>query len=369
MPTELSRTTARKRITLGASFVDVPVITKISFVDPNDRYQETQYSIDNSSGAARRVHTDVIGTPSLPVERIDRWSMLDPNDRGQETQITMDNVTGHDEVPPHFSAHIKTHVVRYKNPDDPNTWIESELIDSFAVLDPNDRGQESVFVLNNPETSDEAQADPNDPNIADFGEIDPPWRTDPFQNLIKVHSEGEPIRQIFVFRRWGESCGGANSAVEQASGDEATGGDWYPVDEDWWISREQAGETNPAAFSPINTTGNIGSSIDRMRSVATRTLLSDLITACISLSHQAYQLPSNQDGREGHNPWTEWLNFTGLGFLDCALLNGPTTGQPDAGNAPGFIYTGVVGYASIDDIGTGSPTIPPGRPPWIPPTP
>lgn len=189
MPVEVGRTTARKRIPIGTSFVDVPVITKISFIDPADRYQEWQYTIDNSGKSDRVVHVDTItGTNvSLAVERIDRWTTLDPADRGQETQMTMDNVTGADSSPPHFSTHVQTHVVRYKNPDDTNVWIASELIDSFTVIDPSDRYQEIRFTLTNPENDDGAQADPNDPEISDpTNAIDPPWRTDPFQNIVDV---------------------------------------------------------------------------------------------------------------------------------------------------------------------------------------
>lgn len=198
MPVEFSRTTARKRITLGTSYVDVPVITAISFVDRSDRGQETQHSIDNSSNSARVTHVDIVyhtnpdtsqdTTKQLPVERIDIWKVIDPKDRYQETELTLDNVTGADSTPPSFTTHLKTHVVRYKNPDDPdNTWIDSELIDEFVVVDGSDRHQETHYYLNNPQTDDDAQADPNDPEISDSNNgIDPAWRTDPFQNIVNI---------------------------------------------------------------------------------------------------------------------------------------------------------------------------------------
>ena len=73
-------------------------------------------------------------------------------------------------------------MVRYFNPNDNTQYIDSELIDELRVLDPNSRSQETQFILNNPANGDAAQADPNDPNIADTANgIDPPWRTDPFQ--------------------------------------------------------------------------------------------------------------------------------------------------------------------------------------------
>ncbi len=212
MPQELSRTTARKRIYLTdvtgeetGPFVDVPVITKIAFVDQNDRYQEIQLTVDNSAGAGRRVRVDNVYQfgagatgESLAVERIVTWAIFDASDRGQETQITMDNETGKDEIPPHFATHIKTHVVRYENPDDPSVWIESELIDQFSVIDGNERGQETVYFLNNPAEDEDAQADPSDPEISDTDNgVDPPFRTDPFQNIIQ-YSNKKIVVRFFV---------------------------------------------------------------------------------------------------------------------------------------------------------------------------
>jgi hypothetical protein len=199
MPEEFSRTTKRKRIILPTGgAVNVPIITKIAFIDPYDRYQEWQHSIDNSSESARIVHTDQLHPSSgstantsisLPIERIDQWPSVDPFDRYQETHLELDNVTGSDSIPPSFITHLKTHVVRYTGTG--SSWIDSELIDSFAVVDPYDRYQEKIYTLNNPQTSEDAQADPSDPEISDTGNgVDPPWRTDPFQNIINYSNAG-----------------------------------------------------------------------------------------------------------------------------------------------------------------------------------
>lgn len=207
MPTEFSRTTARKRITLpSGDQVDVPIITKISFIDPTLRGQEYQYTIENSAQSNRQVHVDNVpatnGTfDTLAVERIDKWITIDPVRRGQETQLFLDNVTGADSVPPHFSTHFRTHVVRYYGVDNQNAYIDSELIDEFRVEDPVNRHQETRVALNNPQTSGEAQANPDDPEISDSGNgIDPPWRTDPFQNIIGFggSNTAEPFAAIFI---------------------------------------------------------------------------------------------------------------------------------------------------------------------------
>lgn len=201
MPDEGSRTTARKRITLpnDGGTVDVPVITKIAFIDPYERYQETEHTIDNSGESLRLTHVDPVypvtngvadTSQALFVERVDKWPVFDALERGQETIVEFDNVTGNDTLPPSFISHLKTHVVRYKNASNPDIWIDSELIDSFTIVDPYQRYQETTYVLNNPQTSDEAQADPADPNIADSGNgIDAPWRTDPFQNIVNWNGE------------------------------------------------------------------------------------------------------------------------------------------------------------------------------------
>jgi hypothetical protein len=199
MPEEYKRTRGRKKIQLpDGQDVYIPVIIGISFIDPVQRYQEYQHTIDNSDQSARTVHVDEVksetGTTSIFVERIDGWPIIDAVDRGQETQFAFDNRTGADAAPPHFSTHQKTHVFRYyqdpNNPDDNGPWVDSELIDEIAVIDPIERYQESVYALNNPARGDSTgQADPSDPDITGSSGIDPPYRTDPFQNIIGFNAE------------------------------------------------------------------------------------------------------------------------------------------------------------------------------------
>ncbi len=202
MPTEVGRTTARKRITLpGGAQIDVPVITKISFLDPS-RGQETQFTISNDHTGVRTVHVDTISvsTGELKVERIDGWPTFDATDRAQETQFTFDNVKRGQNPPPYFIAHVKTHVVRYFDINgDENNYIESELIDAFTMFDAPDRAQETVYTLNNPQNDDDAQADSSDPEISDSDNgIDPPWRTDPFQNIVNFNESGQAYLEYWI---------------------------------------------------------------------------------------------------------------------------------------------------------------------------
>lgn len=198
MPIEFSRTTKNKKILLpnsgtggDGSSILIPIITNISFIDPVRRGQETRFTLDNSAQANRTVHVDDV-YPSgdttqqpLKVERIDKWDDLDIVRRSQERKPLPDNKTGSDRTPPSFITHLKKHVLRYysdpNNPSDTRPWVDSELIDKFAFVDPVRRYQETAWTLVNTDK----QADPNDPDITDSNNgVDPPWRTDWFQNIV-----------------------------------------------------------------------------------------------------------------------------------------------------------------------------------------
>ncbi len=250
MPNEGSRITARKTVILpSGETIDVPVITQISFIDPLERYQETEHHIDNSADSNRIVHVDQVhnvnvdrdgvptddppsaGEDDLHVERIDTWNSLDPLERAQETQLTLDNSTGNDLLPPHFTNHERTHIYRYhkdpQNPDDEGVWIDSELIDEFAVIDPQNRHQETHYTLTNP-TNEEfragdvsGQASADDPDITIVvgdsegeGEADNPVRLDPFQNIVN-YSSGVYVLFAFSWHDFltnpmGERCTGVD---------------------------------------------------------------------------------------------------------------------------------------------------------------
>ena len=236
MADETARIVKRKQIELpGGGTVDIPVITQITFRDSVDRGQETQYNIDNSAQAHRDVHVASVaddgttnenagtggvtsggGSPAsttdLLVERIDLWRVKDPVERSQETFIAPDSKTVAEppDAPPYFTTHKKTHIVRYINTPDDGASIDSELIDELDVKDPVDRGWQTHYTLSNPpnnanidgitigDTVDgtddgsgtgtpisQIQVDPTFDDISDTANgIDPPWRLDPFQNIV-----------------------------------------------------------------------------------------------------------------------------------------------------------------------------------------
>ena len=229
---ETRRVIKRKQIQIpGGGTVDVPVITQIMFKDHIASNQETQFTINNSAQAHRDVHVAEIqpdsdttiespanvpsgsgGGDNLQVERVDLWRNKDKVERGQQTYFKPDNkdVNEPPDAPPYFYKHDKTHIVRYINTPDDGNSIDSELIDEFRFKDDIDRGQQTYYTLSNPpQTTDipgitvgdpvegtndgtgaqivQIQVDPTLDDISDTDNgIDPPWRLDPFQNIVKT---------------------------------------------------------------------------------------------------------------------------------------------------------------------------------------
>jgi hypothetical protein len=164
----------------------------------------------------------------LKVERVDRLRVLDGPDRGQESFFAPDSRTVNQppEAPPFFITHEKTHIVRYLNTPDDGNSLDSELIDEIRFTDPNDRGQDTYIILANPpnnqgidgitigdpvEGTNDGNGNPIytiqvDPNLDDISDsengIDPPWRLDPFQNIV---SGGYYV--LFLFRWYDRNYG------------------------------------------------------------------------------------------------------------------------------------------------------------------
>jgi hypothetical protein len=214
MPVETGRVIKRKHVSLpNGSTVDIPVITQITFLDVVDQSQEREFHLENGGAGKRDVRvasipgsggaTDETGSGSgLKVERIDTWRVLDVVEKGQETFFYPDSKTVQEppNAPPFFTTHEKTRVVKYINTPDDGNWIKSELIDRWKYADTVEQGQETEYFLFNPPDnqaiggitigtdSDGITTVAVDPGFADISDsangIDPPWRTDPFQNIV-----------------------------------------------------------------------------------------------------------------------------------------------------------------------------------------
>jgi hypothetical protein len=244
MASETGRIVRRKRIKLpNGNTCDIPVIYQITFADPADRGQDTEYTIDNTTDSDRTVRVastfgdeeppDESGgggqnnandSDILKVERIDKFQLQDAADRGQDIWPEPDNKTFDSNGPPFFTTHVKTHIVKFvarntDDTDDTSTWIKSELIDQISFTDSGDRGQETQFTLTNPSQDNPIDGmrfgtdDDGIPTISldpsAFDEITSgvgidsdgngdPVRTDPFQNIISWSGE-----QFVITISWG----------------------------------------------------------------------------------------------------------------------------------------------------------------------
>lgn len=233
MPVEAERKLGKKKIKTPAGDIWVPVIIEISFTDDPDRAQEYRYTVDNNADGDRDTHVAWVGTSlssnatenadrtaetpddCIAVERIDVYRHIDPADRYWETAISFDNKTydpngSKSTKQPYFVSHEKTHIVTYRfkppppepdPPPDPKQFVgmDVELIDEFVIV--GERGQETHFYLSqNPKDDDEANQIIKDDTLevtdSDNG-VDPPYRTDPFQNIVKIR---EPLTVFWAYQ-------------------------------------------------------------------------------------------------------------------------------------------------------------------------
>lgn len=280
MPSETSRKLKRKRLRFGggnSDTVDIPVIDEISFVDPKSYFQEYGYRVNNTAKASREVRVQRVKAARvagggvayseaifIDVERIKTASFADPKTHFQE----YGNRVRSDDPPPTTpenddggdKRHRKVHYIRYTKDGTANgkPWVDVELIDQLAAADPKTHFQESIFRLRNPAIDDLQQiTDPTDPYAVNFvlrlgfcdpdlelaqddtQQIDPPWRIDPFQNVVNIHGSGSEANPDDAPRYassaigWLNNSPGPGSAIVFASGAaglqlQPTGRLWLP---------------------------------------------------------------------------------------------------------------------------------------------
>lgn len=191
------------------NFVDILVAGAAALQDPKNSTQEYGLVFNNSETGSRFGHTYTVKNPSdesqtLDVERPDALVITDPKDSSQDTGLVFRN----NDPPPRGKdwqegdpSHYAVRVVRYCKDNDPNaaTWIDSEWIDAFAISDPKSNAQDRGYVMRWPTVGDPIN-DPTDPFNPVFCSVDPtlplddrqpatinpPWRTDPLQNIVNV---------------------------------------------------------------------------------------------------------------------------------------------------------------------------------------
>lgn len=172
------------------TFVRLKIISEITFVDPDEQYQETIYKFDNSHNSSREI--TVADVEGLPVEQIIKFNMKDAISEGQEfiySLLTNPKV--------HKTTHA-TKIYRYENGvKDENTWIKVERIDELRVIDPADQFQETIFKLKWPDL----EIDGWDENGSGGEFCEFPIRLDPFQNIIDAQFENRGFALIVIDAR------------------------------------------------------------------------------------------------------------------------------------------------------------------------
>jgi hypothetical protein len=198
--------------------VIVEVIDEISFIDPSRQYQQFTWAFDNSEDSSRQVHAvTVIGSDSgdpahavplmgddrssisgstVDVERVDQYKVIDPTEQHQETWTTLDNASEDRfavDYVPSGGDNRETHDVKIHSKDG-SAWLLIRRTDAFTIAGGADEQYwETEFSLDNKDADagDPAPTDLADPTTDwDGTTINPPWRLDPFQNIVDVSWSG-----------------------------------------------------------------------------------------------------------------------------------------------------------------------------------
>jgi hypothetical protein len=205
------RKAVRKRVHLpNGGNVWIPCLEVVPFVVAKDQYQEHNLYLRNGVDADRKVHIrDVpsLDSPSqtIPVERIENFMVKTVAEQAQERRLIVTNLDPPPILPDGTNdpAHNKVHYVRYYQNNDPNTdtWVDVEFIDDLKVIVAAEQYQEWRLILRQEELGDLV----DDPSVnygpitvgtcdmslptgqGEASGIDPPYRFDPFLNIIQFN--------------------------------------------------------------------------------------------------------------------------------------------------------------------------------------
>ncbi len=220
---DITRKAVRKRINLpNGSYVYIPVLERIPFSVAADQYQERVIYVRNGSTASRTVRIREVpnldNSEHIQVERIERLRVKTMAEQAQETDYYLKNLDPPPVLPDGTNdpAHERVHYVRYFQNNDVNSdaWVDVELIDTLKATVAAEQYQEWRIYLKH-----DVPGEPiNDPGV-NYGpvtigfcdpalelaeaelEIDPPYRLDPFQNIIQFNSGtvGEAFDAVYIW--------------------------------------------------------------------------------------------------------------------------------------------------------------------------
>ncbi len=209
----LIRKAIRKRVHLpNGGAVWIPCLEQIPFSVAADQYQEHVLYLRNGVENDRKVHVrdvpNVDNDATIPVERIDRLPVKTMAEQAQERLYYLKNLDPPPILPDGSNdpAHEKVHYVRYFEDNNSNSdnWVDVELIDRLKITVAAEQYQEWILYLRHDVLGDEIESPgvnygPVTVGFCDMsldtgqGEasgIDPPYRFDPFQNIIQFNSGG-----------------------------------------------------------------------------------------------------------------------------------------------------------------------------------
>jgi hypothetical protein len=213
MAEQADRVYKRKRIkkpTDDSVFVDIPILTQAKFVTAAEQYQDRWVYLKNDSSSHRKTRIQRVTNPNsgdyVDVERLGSFFVKTLQEQAQEYEYIIKN---DDPAPiqPDGSdnpAHEKKHVVRFYPDNDTTsgTWADLELIDELKITSATEQYQEYRIILRNPDPGDPAPDSgvPYDVTVgfcdsslelyADDEGFDPPYRLDPFRNIVNINFGG-----------------------------------------------------------------------------------------------------------------------------------------------------------------------------------
>ncbi len=223
-------------------YIDIPVIYTAMFKTMAEQAQERILHIKNGTdGGTRQVRIQTIINPAdddmiIKVERIQSLITKTVQEQAQDHRWYIKNT----EPPPatapdgellddpsherkHFVRYTGTHVVNGVPQDSHNIWCDVELIDVLKIKCMAEQAQEYLLYTKWPDPAQqETVSDPQDPfqpltiaicnpeleliegpqQDAEGNEIDPPYRLDPFQNIVNIHWNPietlQPLALVFI---------------------------------------------------------------------------------------------------------------------------------------------------------------------------
>ncbi|WP_424363607.1 hypothetical protein [Methylocystis parvus] len=226
MAVEASRTTSVRRIKNpddSSVYVDLKVIDKITFYDGRNRGQETEYEFRNDPASGRVVSTHSIDGDGgqLDVEVIERLITYNGRDRGQATDWSFFSPGTFPPVHLEYED-IKVYADEGTNED---VWIKVRRVKVAKWYNGRDRGQEMELRLDWAGHDDYTGLTPLITEY-DGTSINPPWRLDPFQQIIDVSWEAKYLAVFYSGNRIAAIPMSKLSTDPTPTYDEESNGSW-----------------------------------------------------------------------------------------------------------------------------------------------